>query len=326
MSNPEVTMQDIYLARKKISRIARRTPLVHSPLLSEQIGSNIFLKLECVQETGAFKIRGAANRIINLTKEEKARGIITGSSGNHANGVAYVAGKLRIKAVICISERVPKNKVDTIRRLGAEIVVHGNTYDESVKHAFRLAEERGLTMIDSFDDPFVIAGQGTIGLELLEDFPEIDTVIVPLAGGGLLCGIALALKSANPAIQVTGVTMERAPVMYESLKAGRPIELEEEDTLAHALAGGLGDQNNYTFRMTQEYVDDVALVSEEAIADGMVFALDKHHLVVEGAGAVGIAALLEKRVQKIGRNVVVVISGGNEEIPMLCKIAKDRIA
>jgi len=323
-------MRDIYLARRRITSIAKRTPLVHSPLLTERVGSSVYLKLESLQETGSFKIRGAANKMLSLTAEEKAcpeqsrraRGVVTGSSGNHGQAVAYVASRLGVNAVICISARVPSNKADAIRRFGAEIAVYGKSYDESVSHALRLAEERGLTMIDSFDDPFVIAGQGTIGLELLEDWPEIDTAIVPLAGGGLLGGIALALKSANPIIRVIGVSMERAPVMYHSLKAGAPIEMEEEETIAHALAGGLGRDNQYTFRMVQEYVDDVVLVSEEAIAEAMAFALEQHHLVVEGAGAVGIAALLHQRVREVGRNVVVVVSGSNVEIPLLLKIAQ----
>jgi threonine dehydratase len=303
--------------------IAKRTLLVHSPLLTERVGASVRLKLESLQETGSFKIRGAANRMLSLTAEEKARGVVTGSSGNHGRAVSYVARRLGINAVVCLSKRVPHNKVDAISRLGAEIVVHGNSYDESVSHAWRLAEERGLTMIDSFDDPFVIAGQGTIGLELLEDFPELDTVVVPLAGGGLAGGIALVLKSANPTIRVIGVSMERAPVMYHSLKAGAPVEMKEEETIASALAGGLGEDNQYTFHIVQEYVDDVVLVSEEAIAEAMFFALEKHHLVVEGAGAVGIAALLHREVRDLGRNVAVVVSGSNVEIPLLLKIAQN---
>jgi threonine dehydratase len=319
----DVTMLDVYLARKRIASVARRTPLVHSPSLSARVGRSVYLKLESLQETGSFKIRGAANKMLDLTAEEKARGVVTGSSGNHGRAVAYVARRLGVNAVICVSARVSRDKADAIRHLGAEIVVYGKSYDESVGHALRLAEERGLTMIDSFDDPSVIAGQGTIGLELLEDLPEIDTVMVPVAGGGLLGGTALALKSADPTIRVIGVSMARAPVMYCSLKAGSPIVLEEQETIAHALAGGLGEDNQYTFRMVQEYVDDIVLVSEEAIAAGMAFALDQHHLVVEGAGAVGIAALLHQRVEELGRNVAVVVSGSNVEIPLLLKIAQD---
>jgi threonine dehydratase len=259
--------------------------------------------------------------MLNLSAEEKARGVITGSSGNHGLAVAYISRKLGISAVICVSTHVQVNKAGAIRQLGAELVMKGTTYDESVSHALLLARERGLTMIDSFDDPFVIAGQGTIGLELLKDLPEIDTAIAPLAGGGLLGGIALALKSANPAIRVVGVSMERAPVMYHSLLAGAPVEMEEKETIAHALSGGLGRDNQYTFRMCQELVDDVVLVSEEAIADAMIFLLEKHHLAVEGAGAVGVAALLDHKVRELGRNVAVVVSGGNVEIPLLLELA-----
>jgi len=323
MSTAGVTMIDAYLARQRITSIAKRTPLIHSPVLTESVGGYVCLKLESLQGTGSFKIRGAANRMLSLTAEEKTLGVITGSSGNHGRAVSYVANRLGIKAVICLSARVPSNKVNAIRRLGAEIVVYGTSYDESVSHASQVAEQRGLTMIDSFDDPFVIAGQGTIGLELMEDFPELDTAVVPLAGGGLAGGIAMTLKSANPAICVIGVSMERAPVMYYSLQAGAPIEMREEETIADALAGGLGKDNQYTFRMVQEYVDDVVLVSEEAIAEAMVFALEKHHLVVEGAGAVGIAALLDGKVRGVGRKVAVVVSGSNVEIPLLLQIAQD---
>ncbi len=340
MPSSDVTLDDIHLARQTITPIVRKTPLIHSPLLTECLASYesgkissptanrdreaVYLKLENLQITGSFKIRGAANKMLNLTAEEKTRGVVTGSSGNHGSAVAYIASQLGIPAVICVSTKAPSNKIDAIKRLGAELVQFGRSYDESVTHALQLAQERGLTMIDSFDDPLVIAGQGTIGLELLEELPEIDTAIVPLAGGGLLGGIALALKSTRPYTQVVGVSMERAPVMYYSLKAGVPVEMEEQETIAHALAGGLGSNNQYTFRMVQELVDDVVLVSEAAIAEAMLFALEEHHLVVEGAGAVGIAALLHRKVREPGRNVAVVVSGGNVEIPMLLELARSR--
>jgi threonine dehydratase len=322
MPNPDVTLQDVYKARQKIANIATKTPLVSSPWLTELVGAPVRLKVESLQTTGSFKIRGAANKMLSLTPDERERGVITVSSGNHGRAVSYVAGQLGVKAVICMSTRVPGNKVEAIRRLGAEVVVHGESYDEADRHALRLQEERGLTMIHPFDDPFTIAGQGTIGLELLEELPEIDTVVAPLSGGGLMAGIALALKSASPAIRTIGVSMDRAPVMYHSLRAGKPIEMAEEDTIADALAGGIGLDNQYTFRMIQECVDDTVLVSEEEIADGMAFALEKHHLVVEGGGAVGIAALLHQRVRGIGRNVVVVVSGSNVELPLLLKVAQ----
>lgn len=323
MPTRHVTVQDIYLARQRIAPLARRTPLIGSPLLTEQVGASVYLKLENLQETGSFKIRGAANKMLALTPEEKARGVVTVSTGNHGRAVSRVARRLGIKALICIPEGVPSNKVESIKELGAQIVVWGKTYDEAEEHAFRLEEERGLTMINPFDDPFVIAGQGTIGLELLEDLPEVNTVIVPVGGGGMISGIALAMKSANSANRVIGVSMDRAPVMYHSLKAGKPISMEEQETIADALVGGIGLDNQYTFRLTQEYVDDFVLVSDDEIAEAMAFALENHHLVVEGGGAVGVAALLHERVRELGRNVAVVLSGGNVDIPLLLKVAQN---
>ncbi len=313
----DIRMHDIYLARQRIAPIARRTSLISSPSLTEHVGASVYLKLESLQETGSFKIRGAANKLLSLAADERARGVITVSSGNHGRAVAYVARQLGINAVVCLSERVPSNKVEAIKRFGAETVVCGKSYDEAEEHSFRLQKERDLTRIEPFDDPFVIAGQGTIGLELLEDLPEMDTVVVPLSGGGLISGIALALKSANPAIQVVGVSMERAPVMVHSLRAGAPVEMEEQETIADALAGGIGLDNRYTFRMVQEYVDEPILVSEEEIAEAMAFTLKKHHLVVEGGGAVGVAALLHRRVREVGRNVVVILSGSNVDLSLL---------
>lgn len=189
-----ITLSDIYKARKGIASLVSRTPLVEAPCLSKLTGAQVLLKLENLQVTGSFKIRGAANKLLNLPQAARARGGITVSSGNHGRAVSHVAGKLGIPAMVCISDAVPGNKREAIEELGGEVVVVGKTYDEAVEGATRLQEERGLIMIQPFDDPLVIAGQGTIGLELLEDFPEIDTVIIPLSGGGLLSGIALTLK------------------------------------------------------------------------------------------------------------------------------------
>ena len=321
MPNLDVTLHDIYKARQRIATVATRTPVIHSPLLTERVGASVYLKAESLQKTGSFKIRGATNKMLGLTVEEKARGVITVSSGNHGRAVAYVAHQLGIAAVICMSTRVPGNKLDAIKRLGAEVVVHGDSYEDAEIHALQLQEERGLTMIDPFDDPLVIAGQGTVGLELLEDLPEIDTAIVPLSGGGLIAGIALACKSASPSIRMIGVTMDRAPVMVHSLRAGTPIQMEEEDTIADALVGNIGVSNKYTFRMVQKYVDDTILVSDEEIAAAMAFALEQHHLVVEGGGAVGIAALLHQRATGLGHTVAVVVSGSNTSLPLLLKVA-----
>jgi len=325
MVNSDVTMRDIYLARQRVAEIALRTPLIDSPTLSERSNTPAYMKLESLQRTGSFKIRGATNKLFSLSEEQKERGVITVSSGNHGRAVSYVAKQLGIHAVVCISERVPSNKVNAMRRLGAEVVVHGASYDEADRKARALQKERELTMIDPFDDPYVIAGQGTIGLEMLEDLPGLGTVVVPLSGGGLISGIALALKSANPAIRVIGVSMERAPVMVHSLRAGKLIEMEEEETIADALAGGIGADNRYTFRMVQELVDETVLVSEEEIAQAMAFALDQHRLVVEGGGAVGIAALMQGKVAAGDGETVVVVSGANVNLDLLVRIVQQHV-
>lgn len=326
MSIRDVTLRDVYLARQQIAPLARRTPLVDAPQLSESLGAQVNLKLENLQVTGSFKIRGATNKLLNLAQDARERGAITVSSGNHGKALSYVAHQLGVRAVVCLSESVPRSKRQAIQELGAETIVCGKTYDEALEYTSRLQEERGLTMVHPFDDPFTIAGQGTIGLELLEDFPEIDTVIAPLSGGGLLAGIALALKSANAAIRVIGISMEHGPAMVESLRAGRLVQIVEEATIADALAGGLGLENAYTFNMIQKYVDDTVLVSEEEIAGAMAFALEKHHLVVEGGGAVGIAAVLYEKVEHLGRHIAVVVSGSNVDLPLLLKVARNHRA
>ncbi len=322
MALHDPTLRDVYQAKQRVAHLARRTPLVVSPLLSELVGGSVYLKLENLQETGSFKIRGAANRMLTLTSDQKARGVIAISTGNHGRAVSHVARQMGVHALICVPEGTPRNKLDGIRSLGGEIAFSGNTYDEAEDEAFRVAKERGLTMVNPYDDPFTIAGQGTIGLELLEDVPEIDTVLVPVGGGGLISGIALAVRSIRRAVRVVGVSMERAPVMYHSLKAGRPIRMEQEESLADALVGGIGLDNQYTFRVVQECVDDFLLVSEKEIAEGVVFALERHQLVVEGAGAVGLAALLSGKVKEPGGHLAVVVSGGNIDVPLLLKLAQ----
>jgi threonine dehydratase len=282
------------------------------------------LKLENQQVTGSFKIRGATNKIFSLNADERSCGVIAISSGNHGRAVSYVAQKTKVRAVVCISETVPDYKVQAIRDHGAEIVVAGKTYDEADELAIQLKNTRGLTMVHPFDDPYIIAGQATIGLELMEDLPEIETIIAPLSGGGLLGGIAFALKSIKPSVHIVGVSMEHGPAMIESLKAGRIVDIIEEPSLADALIGGLGDDNRYTFNLIQKYVDETVLVSEEEIATAMTFALEKHHLVIEGSGAVGIAALLHRKVSRLGKNVVVVLSGSNVDLPTLLQVTRGR--
>jgi threonine dehydratase len=306
-----VTLRDVWVARKRIAPFVSRTPLTLSPTLSARSGASIFLKLETLQETGAFKVRGAANKILSLTPDERKRGVTTFSTGNHGLAVAYIARKLRIRAVICISRHVPRAKVDAIKRLGARVEIDGDSQDDAERKCYELQERRGLAVIKPFDDPFVIAGQGTIGLELLEDLPEIETAVVPLSGGGLIAGIGCTLKSTSPDIRVIGVSMERSAAMYHSLRAGRPVVVAEHDTLADSLLGGIGMENQCSFGMVQRYVDAVSLVSEQAIAEGMAVLLDQHRMVVEGAAATGIAALLHGQVARPGSTIAVIVSGNN---------------
>lgn len=324
MPKREVTEQDLRLARQSIAPLAVRTPLLLSRALSEKASSPVYLKLENLQETGSFKIRGAANKMLSLAPQEKDSGVITVSTGNHGRAVAYVAGRLGIRAVVCIPQGTALNKVQAIRRLGAEIVVAGETYDEAEAGAFELASERKLTMINPFDDPLVIAGQGTAGLEILEDLPEVKTVLVPVGGGGLISGIGVALKSGDGQRRLVGVSMDRAPVMYHSLKAGHPVTMEQEETLADALVGGIGADNQYTFALVQRLVDDFVLVSDEEIAAAIRFALREHHLLVEGGGAVGLAALLSGKLPAVEGSTAVVVSGGNIDLSLLLELAEGR--
>ena len=324
MKNHFLTLQDIYMARQRISSLARRTLLMDSSPVSKEVGARVLLKLENTQVTGAFKLRGAANKILSLTREERDRGVIAVSSGNHGRAVAYVSGELGVKAIICVPKTVPENKRRAIESLGAELVVQGDNADEAMIYADDLQAQRELTMVHPFDDLDIIAGQGTIGLELFEDFPDLDTVIVPLSGGGLMSGIAFTMKSIMPEIHVVGVSMERGPAMVNSLNAGHVVEIIEEPTLADALAGGLNQDNRYTLPMVQRYVDDTVLVSEEEIAHAMWFCLNQHQMVVEGGAVVGIAALLTKKVIQPGSNIAVLISGGNVSMETLKSILDSR--
>ncbi len=307
-----LTARRIHEARRRIRGIAQRTPLLHSPALSAALPGEVFLKLESVQETGSFKLRGAVNRMAVLAPEERRRGVITVSTGNHGRAVAYAAHRMGIPAVVCLTDRVPEVKRRAIAALGAEIRIAGATQDEAEAAAHRIAEAEGRTMIHPFDDPLVIAGQGTVGLELLEDLPALDTVVVPLSGGGLAGGIALALESADPGIRVVGVSMERGAAMYESIRAGSPVEVEEYETLADCLSGGIGADNRYTLDLCRRLLDAVHLVSEAEIAEALRFLFREERLVAEGGAAVGVAALLSGKICPSPTDrTVVVISGRN---------------
>lgn len=315
-----ITLRHIYLARQAIAPYVRRTPLVRSPLLSQRAGAEVYLKLETAQETGAFKLRGAANKLLRLSDAERARGVVTVSTGNHGRAVAYMGRLLGVRVVVCAPALVLAHKIKAMRDLGAEVIAAGASQDEAECRALALAQEQGLTLVSPFDDPDIIAGQGVIGLELLEELPQIDTAVVPLSGGGLLGGIGLALKAADPAVRVVGASMARGPVMVESLRAGRPLQLPEEPTLADSLMGGIGLDNRYTFDLVRQVLDDAVLLSEEEIGSAMRYALREEHLVVEGGGAVGLGAVLHGKAQ-LGRCVAVVVSGGNADMARLLELA-----
>lgn len=312
----DLPLQEVLGAAKKIQGIVRRTPLVESPrLASSGDAERVLLKLESLQNTGAFKVRGAANRILNLSAEEQRRGIITFSTGNHGKAVAFVAGRTGIPAVVCVSEHVPAYRAAAIRDLGAEVVVKGRSQDDAEAEYRRIMAERRLVPVVPFDDPFIIAGQGTVALEMLSDAPDLDTIVVPLSGGGLLAGIALTAKIINPAIRVVGVSITRSPAMLESLKAARPVVVAEQDTLADSLLGGIGAENHYTMPVIRDLVDEHILVDEPEIAAAMHFALARHSLVIEGAAAVGIAALRTGRLSVPGKRVGIVVSGSSVDLP-----------
>jgi threonine dehydratase len=325
MAKPQaVTLQEIYQARQQVTSLIRVTPMIQAAELGSRAGPAVYLKLENLQATGSFKLRGAANKLASLDRQERERGVVTVSTGNHGRAVALAARELGIPATVCLSHGVPSNKIAAIKSLGAIVEISGESYDEAEAHAAALQKEQRLTLIEPFDDPQIIAGQGTIALEILETLPAVDTAVVPLSGGGLISGIAIALKAANPAIRVYGVSMNRAPVMYHSLRAGAPLTMPEEPTLADALRGGIGSPNRHTFQLVQQLVDETLLVTEDEIAMAMVHALQVHRQVVEGGGAVGLAAVLSEKITGLGRHVVVVISGGNVPVEQLLQLARDR--
>jgi len=307
-----INLQDIKDARETIRNLVRRTPLVHSQFLSNFCDGEVYLKLENLQTTNSFKIRGALNKMLHLSTDEMKRGIVTASAGNHAQAVAIGAEKLNLSARIVIPRNTPKIKIDKIRKHNVELILHGDIYDEAEQKAIDLAKEDGLTYISPYNDRLVIAGQGTIGLEVHEDLPTVDTVIVPVGGGGLISGIGVAVKSIEPSVQIIGVQSEASPVMYESLKADKIVDVEMRESIADGLFGGI-EKGSVTFEIVQEYVDDLLLVKEETIRKAIFLLWDKEKQVVEGAGAAAIAPIIESKGLFMGKEIVAVISGGNIE-------------
>jgi threonine dehydratase len=313
----EIQLEDIQAARERIAPHIIPLRIAESAALSKQFDREILLAHEYLQTTGAFKLRGAMNSVLQL--DSGTTGVTAVSTGNHGRALAYSARKAGVPCIICMSELVPQNKLEAIRALGAETRIIGKSQDEAEIEANRLVAEEGYTMIPPFDHPHVIAGQGTIGLEMLEQVPDVDTVLVQISGGGLISGIALALKSQRPDVRVIGISMERGCAMAASQKAGTPIEVEELPTLADSLGGGIGLDNQLTFNMVRDYVDEIVLLSETEIADGIRHAYFEEQVILEGGGAVGIAALLAGKVSP-GRKTIVLLSGKNIDMQLHRKI------
>ena len=319
-----LSVENILQARDAINADITRTPLCACPALSDDV-VEVRLKLETLQASGAFKLRGATNAIKKLGAEQLKAGVVCASTGNHGRAVALAASRLGVPSTICMSALVPQNKLDAIKNLGATIKVIGSSQDDAQVEVDRLVAEQGLSEIPPFDHADVVAGQGTIGLELMEDWADLDTVIIPLSGGGLLAGILIAIKSFNTNINVIGVSMERGAAMYRSLQKGAPAEVIEQETLADSLGGGIGLGNQFTFQIVQDLVDDVVLLSEAQIAAGMQFLYREHGLVVEGAAAVGIPVLQNKLSDKIGKKVAVIISGRNVDLQVFEDVMKGNL-
>ncbi|NRQ16662.1 hydroxyectoine utilization dehydratase EutB [Ensifer sesbaniae] len=316
MSNLPVTLADIEQATRRIKGRVLHTPFVPSSSLSERCGVPVGLKLEHHQTTGSFKLRGATNAVLSLTPEERARGVVAASTGNHGRALAHAAKSEGAVATICMSRLVPDNKVSEIRRLGANVRIVGKSQDEAQVEVDRLVAEDGLVMVPPFDDRAVVAGQGTLGLEIVEAMPDVATVLVPLSGGGLAAGVAAAVKGRLPKTRVIGLTMERGAAMKASLDARRPVQVEEVASLADSLGGGIGLDNAVTFKMCRALLEGVILLSEDEIAAGMRHAYAEEREVIEGAGAVGIAALLSDRLGRLDGPVAVILSGRNVDMDL----------
>ena len=311
-----VTLADIEQAARRIAGRVLCTPFVPSASLSERCGVPVGLKLEHHQTTGSFKLRGATNAILSLAPDARARGVVAASTGNHGRALAHAAKAEGVHATICMSRLVPDNKVSEIRRLGADVRIVGRSQDEAQVEVQRLIAEEGLVMVPPFDNAAVVAGQGTLGLEIVEAMPDVATVLVPLSGGGLAAGVAAAVKGFSPKTRVVGLTMARGAAMKASLDAGRPIEVEEVASLADSLGGGIGLDNAVTFPMCRALLDEVILLSEAEIAAGMRHTYGEEREVVEGAGAVGLAALLSGRLGRLEGPVAVILSGRNVDMDL----------
>ncbi|HEY0840224.1 MAG TPA: threonine ammonia-lyase, partial [Vulgatibacter sp.] len=314
-----IGLHEVEEARKRLDEHVIYSPCTRSEAFSRQCGAKIWFKLENLQLTGSFKERGALNKLLELSAEERARGVITASAGNHAQGVAYHAGRLGIPATIVMPDRTPLIKVTNTRGYGAKVVLAGGNFDEAYAEARRLQEEQGLVFVHPFDDDAVIAGQGTIGLELLEQVPDLDAVIVPIGGGGLISGIAVALKQSRPGIRVIGVQTAALPSMKASVEAGEPVTVKAGQTIADGIA--VKRPGGRTLEYVKRYVDEILVVDEEEIANAILLLLEREKTVAEGAAAVALAALLHGYCRKLeGENVALILSGGNIDMNLISRI------
>jgi len=313
-----IQLSDIRSALSRIRADIRVSPCTHSETFSGLTNNAIFLKLDNQQRTGAFKERGALNKLLTLTPEERSRGVIAASAGNHAQGVAYHAGRHGIRARIVMPLPTPLTKVSSTRGYGAEVVLHGANYDEAYQKAIEQSQEEGLTMIHAFDDNAVIAGQGTLGLEILSQHPDIEVIVAPIGGGGLIGGIACAAKETNPVVKVFGVQPARIPSMKAAVEQGKPVTLDSAKTIADGIAvRRAGDR---TLPLVQKYVDDIVTVEEEEIANAILLLLEREKTLAEGAGAAAIAAVLNRKLPLEGKRVAVLVCGGNIDVTLLSRI------
>ncbi len=311
-----LSLDKIYHARFVLKDVARKTDLIYAPKIDPE--SNVYLKTENLQNTGSFKLRGAYYKISQLSKEEKERGVIACSAGNHAQGVALAATKNNIPSIICLPDGAPISKVEATKEYGAKVCLVPGVYDDAYNKAIELRDKEGYTFIHPFDDEDVIAGQGTIGLEILDQLPDVDVVVVPVGGGGLISGVAYALKTLNPDIKVYGVQAQGAASMVTSLKEDEIVKLEEVGTIADGIK--VKEPGVNTFDICKKYVDDIVTVSDDEVASAILALIEQHKLITEGAGAVSVAAVMFNKVPVKGKNVVCLLSGGNIDVTILSKV------
>lgn len=320
-----IALEDVQSARRAIAEHVYLSPCARSETLSRLSRTQAFLKLENLQMTGAYKERGALNKLLGLTPVERQRGLIAASAGNHAQAVAYHAGRLQVKATILMPETTPITKVANTRAHGARVVLHGSSYDEAYAEARRLEKEEGLTFVHPFDDPAVVAGQGTMGLEILEQVPDLDAVVVPVGGGGLVTGLGVAVKALSPRTRVVGVETEALPCLLAAVEAGHLVTLEGASTIADGIA--VKRAGEIAFEHVHRVVDDLVTVSEEEIASAILYLLEKEKTVVEGAGAVGVAAMMHHKLRGLeGKRVCAVVSGGNIDVNLLARVIERGLA